>query len=131
MLSNSSIALQIYGGYSEVKSTLIAFECKKGKINYSLEVTYWKSGRQPVKEQGAVPESLYVRLWDHLTKLGVWQLKDVKYAGEDFETYKISVRLGNKAHSFSVQNPSEQKDLRGYEIGREVLRLYKILRKGD
>jgi hypothetical protein len=130
--SDSSISLRIDGGYSEVKSTLIAFGATQGKIEYNVEVTYWESGRSPVKERGIVPESSYVTLWNHITTMGVWQLGDAKYAGEDFVTYKISIRLGSRAHSFSVQNPSEQKNSRYYEIGKEVINLYKKVRKeGD
>jgi hypothetical protein len=128
IISGSSVTLCIYGGYSDVKSTRIAFKCVEGEIVYNSKITYWKPGRTPEKEHGPVPESLYVNLWNRITESGVWQLEGAKYAGEDFPTYEISVSMGKKVNSFKVQNPSEQEERRYFEIAKEVIGLYNTLR---
>lgn len=122
-LSGSSIVLDVTGGYSDVRSTHVEFKCSNGRVFVEALTSYWDSKVAPKKTVGAVPMDAYAAAWKRIAELGIWELADKKYAGEDFLTYTVTVGTPDRIHKVFVQNPSEQEDQRYYEIVKEVMAL--------
>lgn len=127
-LSGSSITLRIAGGYSEVRSTEIAFKCSNGDVSVEAVTTYWRSEVPQEKKQGSVARDAYATLWKRLDQLGIWSIGDKSYAGEDFLTYTITLATRSRTHRVVVQNPREQEDQRYNEVVKEVMGLFNTLK---
>lgn len=127
-LAGSFITLRITGGYSEVRSSEITFRCSDGDVAVEAVTTYWRPEVPQEKRQGRVAMDAYVAIWKRLDQIGIWQLKDKSYAGEDFLTYTLTLGTRSRTHRVVVQNPREQEDQRYNEAIKEVIELFNTLK---
>ena len=127
-LAGSFITLRITGGYSEVRSSEITFKCSDGEVAVEAVTTYWRSEVPQEEKRGTVARDAYAALWKRLDEIGIWQLKDKSYAGEDFLTYTITMGTRSRTHRVVVQSPRDQEDQRYSEVVKEVIGLFNTLK---